>query len=287
MFYVKRFINVQFIGPASVNVTGHRISARIVDSGTVGMGSAELAIYGLPLKTMNQLATFGTRVHPQYDYKLIVTAGDEKNGMSTVFRGTITQAWADFQSAPDVPFHVVAQAGLIPAVMAAKPDAFNSYSGDTDVAQMMQKLATQAGLAFENNGVNVKLNSPYHWGSPRNQMKAVAEAAGIEWIIENDTLAIWPMNKSRNAKGGLLLSRETGMVSYPTFTDYGVLVKAEFTRSTDYGTSFTVQSDVTPANGEWSIRLKDYDLQSLVPKGHWFITLGGIRDASGAIIPNP
>lgn len=245
------------------------------------MGTAEITIYGLKLSTMNQLATFGTRVHPQYNYSVIVEAGDAENGFSIVFKGTIVQAWADFQSAPDVPFHVVAQAGLIQAVQDGQP---SSYSGSTDVATIMQNLAKQMGLAFENNGVKEKLDSPYYFGSPRNQARLVADAAGIEWIIDNDTLSIWPMNG--NLEGSALyLSKETGMVSYPTFTDYGVLVKGEFRRDIKYATQFTIKSDITPANGTWSIRIIDYDLQSLVPGGHWFFSLGGVRDPSTAIQP--
>lgn len=226
---------------------------------------------------MNQLSTFGQPIHPQYNYKLIVEAGDEINGMSQVFSGTIQQAWADYQAMPDVPFHVLAYASGVQAVMRDEGGKdWNSYGGPTDVGQMMQTLAGKMGLQFENGGVNVKLNSPYHFGSPMRQAQLIREAADIMMVVENDTLAIWPQNQARPGDGPLV-SKDTGMVAYPSFTEYGVLVKVEFRRGIKYGVNMTVQSDITPANGEWAIRQIDYDLQSLTPKGHWFVDLYGAR----------
>lgn len=281
MTFAARRIAVTFIGKVTVKVENLRIFARIVKMGGVGMGTAEVTIYGLTLDLMNQLATFGTRVHPQYNYKVRVEAGDAINGMSLVFVGTITQAWADFQAMPDVPFHVIAQAGAIEAVQTGTP---TSIAGSADVATMIKGLAAQMGLPFENNGVNVKIADPYFWGSPRNQVKAIAEAAGIDWIIDDDKVAIWPANAAR-AGDTLEVSPQTGMAYYPTFTDYGVLVKLEFRRAITYATKFNVQSDITPACGVWNIRLVDYDLQAREPHGRWFVTLGGVRDPGAAVIP--
>jgi hypothetical protein len=281
--YARRFINVDFSGPSgSVHVEGHRVSAAIVTAGQLDMGQAEVAIYGLPVKTMNQLATFGTRFRPQFTTTMTVTAGDNVNGMHQVFTGTLSQAWGDFQSAPDVPFHAIAFQGSLEAVKTQTPStAFSSYTGPTQATQILQTLAGSAGLTFENNGVKAILDSPYLFGSILNQIKAVAQAGGFNYVIENNTLAIWPQGKARDAASGgngLLISKETGMVSSPTFTDFGLIVKTEFSRPIDYGASFTIKSMLTPANRTWYTVRKEYDLQSLVPKGHWFLSLWGCSD---------
>lgn len=289
--YARRRIIVDFSGSSgSVHVEGHRCSASIVAAGQLDMGQAEVAIYGLPLKTMNQLATFGTRFKPVVlgpgGVTLTITAGDDVNGMSVVFKGTLSQAWGDFQSAPDVPFHAVAFQGSLESVKTQDPTtAFSSYTGATQASTIIQSLAKAAGLTFENNNVNVTLDSPYLFGSILNQVKAVAQAGRFNYVIENGTLAIWPQGKARDAaKGGqgLVISKDTGMVSSPTFTDFGLIVKTEFTRPIDYGGSFTIQSMLTPANRTWYTVKKEYDLQALTPKGHWFLSLWGCADQGNA-----
>src|SRR6185503_14364941 len=137
---------------------------------------------------------------------------------------------------------------------------------------------------FENHGVNVKLDSPYLWGSPRNMVKQIAAAAGISWVIDRNVLAIMPQNKARGG-GGLLVAPETGMVSYPGFTAVGVLVKQEFSRALSYRQKFTVKSDIVPACGDWMINRLEYDLESEVPKGHWFVTIEASGKARGPPCP--
>lgn len=279
MTFVRRYINITFVGPQTVKVTNHRTTARIRISGDPAYGIAEVGIYGMSMDVMNQLATFGQPIHPQYNYQLLIEAGDEVNGMSQVFKGQIQQAWADFQSMPDVPFHVMAYSSGVPGVMrntTSGGNDFNSYSGSTDCATMLQTLAGQMGCTFENGGVNVKLDSPYHFGSPMRQAQLIREAADLMMVVENGVLAAWPQNQARPGQGPTI-SKTTGMIAEPSFTEYGVLVKVEFTTYVKYGINMTIQSIITPANGQWSIVQMDYDLASLVPNGHWFATLYGTR----------
>lgn len=281
--YARRRIVVTFAGPAGTVVAqGLRTSCIAVTAGSIDMGSCEVAIYGLRNDEMNKLATFSTRFRPIQTTKMTVEAGDDVNGMSKIFEGTLDQAWADYQAMPDVPFHAIALSGLLEAVKTPdKNTAFKSFSGPTQASTIMQQLAANAGWSFENNGVSVTLDSPYLFGSILNMIKAVAQAGRFNFIAENGTLAIWPQGKARDggAGGGMVISKETGMVTAPTFTDFGVLVKTEFTRPIDYGASFTIKSvDVPPANRTWYTVRKEYDLQALTPKGHWFLTLGGVED---------
>lgn len=284
MIYTRRYIDVTFDGTGStpslgtMKLTKHRVTASISIVGQPGMGSAQVSIYGMTLDKMNQLATFGQPIQPQRKITMIVEAGDDVNGMSRVFEGGVQQAWADFQAMPDVPFHVFAYSDGIPAQQRSEGGSqdYNGYSGATDVPKMVEKIAGICGLQFENGGVDCKLMNPYHFGSPLRQLHAIREAADIMSVIELGTLAIWPINQARPG-GNLVISKDTGMVSEPSFTEYGVLVKTEFTRYAKYGTEFKIQSIITPANGPWSIAKADYDLQSLVPKGHWFVTLFGTK----------
>lgn len=286
MVFVRRKIKLSVTGEKVGGLTEEnlRVSARITGAGGVSMGAADILVYGLTLSTMNQLSTFGQRVSFTPRQEITVEAGDEVNGMSLVFRGPIVQAWPDFQGAPLVPFHIVSQSGTMDM---GKPVDPISFSGSTDAGEAAKRVAQQMDevKSFENHGVSIKIDSPYLWGSPRNMMKQLAATAKFAWVLENGTLAIWPANKQRGGGGGLLISPETGMVSYPAFTEIGVLTRSEFRRAVQYGTVFTVQSDIQPACGDWKIVRIEYDLESDVPHGHWFMTLEGTRLQQGGIGP--
>lgn len=281
MTFVRRKIKLSITGENVGGLTEEnlRVSVRITGAGGVSMGAADILVYGLTLSTMNQLSTFGRRISFTPRRTITVEAGDAVNGMSMVYQGPIIQAWPDFQGAPLVPFHIVSQNGSIDM---GKPIDPISFSGSTDAGEAAKRVAKQMDevKSFENHGVNTKIDSPYLWGSPRNMMKQLASTAKFAWVLENGVLAIWPADKARGG-GGLLISPETGMVSYPAFTELGVLTRSEFRRAVQFGTTFTVKSDIQPACGDWQIVRIEYDLESDVPHGHWFMTLEGTQLQQG------
>lgn len=280
MSYARRFIDVEFSGGTAGTITFNqrgkfalRTSARILHAGGVNLSELQLELRGISLAHISALSTYGTLIHPNYGYKVKVDAGDDENGMSTVFTGNIQQAWGDMRAMPDVPFHVLATAGGAAAVDRATP---SSYQGSTDVTTMLQQLAGKAGLTFRNFGVSgVKLADPYHWGSSGKQIREIIQAAGIDGIIANDTLSIWP--KSGGADGTLEVNPKTGMRDYPSFTEYGIQTRVEFKRAVEYRSIMNVTSDLKPANGPWRIIRIDYDLQANMPRGNWFVVLDGAK----------
>ena len=121
---------------------------------------------------------------------------------------------------PDCAFHVAAHAAVWEAV---KPVPPTGYAGLVDVATIMAGLATLANFTFNNAGVTDKfLMDPYLPGTAVAQIiQQVAEHAGINFDIDGTapkkTLTIWQKGRSR---GGVipLISRDTGMIGYPTYT---------------------------------------------------------------------
>ena len=280
MALLSRKINVTFSlaqgsfsesGTNSVTLPGLRISAKILKAGGPSMGKAQLLIYGMTLSLMNKLSTLGMVIQLVPRNTVLITAGDDVSGMGTVFIGTITSAYADFQAAPEVPFNVEAHTGIIEAVTPVDP---LSYSGSTDVATVMSSLATQAGLAFENNGVSTQLSNPYFPGSVWSQMQAAAKAANIGAVIDNGKLAIWPNGGTRGGQVPLVAPPPDGqMIGYPAYTSYGLMVKTQFNPSIGFMGKIRIKSSLDPANGEWAVYGLAHDLDSLVPKGNWASTL--------------
>lgn len=277
MSFTNRKITVSFNlqngnfegGGNKATLSGLRVSAHIHMPGGQSSGQLQMTIFGMTLSMMNQLSTVGRQLNYIGKNQITVQAGDAINGMSTVFMGDILHAWVDAKSQPNVCFRLDAQPAGFQRVRSVPP---TSVQGAGDVATIMGQLATTMGLAFENNGVNVKLSNPYLPGSPLMQAKALARHAGIEHVIDKGTLAVW--NPGQPRKGaGIIASPQTGMVGYPMFTEGGVMVEMLFQPNAQYGGKLTVKSDLTPACGDWAIRLVEYELESEIPHGKWFMVV--------------
>jgi len=288
MAFTQKLINVTFTsgdgGFSPVDLTGLRITCHTVAAGENSMASCDLLIYGMTLSHMNQISTLGWASGKPGNDEVSVFAGDA-NGMTLVYKGTIWQAVSDFQGGPNLPFHVVAQAGSKESALNIKPTSINQKNAD--VAQIMSQLAGQMGLQFENNGVNIKIAFPYLGGSARTQAMQLAEHANIGWTIDRGKLAIWPIDGSRQGTTPFI-SAQTGMVGYPSWSSYGIKIKTLFNNDLQFGGKVQVQSSITPANGEWIIDKIEHNLQALTPNGEWFTTIeahsqkkGGSAVASG------
>jgi hypothetical protein len=285
MSFVRRYINVTIGGPANVTLKGLRVSATIMYAGGWQMGSANLLIFGLTKDHLNALSTLGMRVTAYPNYTIKIEAGDDENGMSQVFEGFVTNAWADMQTAPGVVMHIDARESVNQVKPTGQDTSAISHDGEIPAEKLLQDLANLAGLKFENNGVNAMIRNHYAYGSIREQMQHVADMANAEMIVQNGTLAVWPKyGKRAGSGGGLQISKETGMVGIPGFTEGGVMVKKLFDRNINYGTTMTVKSEVvTVANREWTINRIDYILESVTPRGDWFAILYGTDPGLGAM----
>lgn len=257
-------------GKDTVTLSGFRCEAQISNDGAPGGSTLQFTVYGLSLSLMNQLSTLGMVYQLIPRNTITVTAGDAQSGLSTVFSGTVTQAYAEFEGAPEVPFHFEANSGLADAVA---PATVSSYQGAADVATIMADLAKQMGLAFENSGVTAQLSNPYLSGSAMVQMRTCAEHAGINAdIIDGATLAIWPKGGSRGGSVPLI-SKDTGMIGYPAFTAFGVSVQTLFNKQIRFGGQIKIQSILKPANRIWNTYKLDHDLASMLPGGKWHSTI--------------
>jgi hypothetical protein len=254
-------------GSDAIKLSGPlRAAAEITATGGPAYSTCHLAIYGMTLSHMNKLSTLGMRVAIMRKNVLTVEAGDVGGGLSVAYRGQIIDAWGDFNAQPEVAFYVNAGAG---ALAALKPIPVTTYNGLADVATIMKGLASQAGLGFTNDGVASHLIDPYFPGTIREQMRRCAEAAGINWDdSDGKTLAIWP---SGGFRGGdiPIISADTGMIGYPSFTQSGIELTTLYNPSINFGQRIKVKSSLTAANGTWYIQGITHSLQSEMPGGEW------------------
>jgi hypothetical protein len=60
-----------------------------------------------------------------------------------------------------------------------------------------------------------------------------------------------------------------------------VIVTALYNPAVKHYGAIKVQSELTPANGTWKIINLTLDLESMVPKGKWFMVMECVQQKSG------
>jgi hypothetical protein len=290
-------------GTDTVNISGLRTSVQVENSGAVVGSTARIKIWGMPPSLMNQLATLGLVFNLVPKNVLTIQAGDVgQASLTSIFLGTIYSAYGDYSAQPDVPFIFECLAGAAEAVA---PATASTFQGATSVADIMSGFARQMGLTFENNGVTAKLSRSYFSGSLREQADAAARDAGISWGVIGNTLAIWPKGGNRNTPNIPTISPSSEMISYPAFTQQGIVVKTVFNPQISFGSLIKVQSSLlsaiasaqsgaTPFGGsstfpsQWAVNKLDHFLDANLPKGQWMSVIYAYNPnyARGIIPPN-
>lgn len=254
----------------TVDLFGFRSVAELVHPGGESMGMAQVVIYGLSPELMNRLTTIGTiNKSVRLKNSIFIDAGDDIDGLQNVFQGTIFDAWADYNGAPDVGLNVIAYSGLDAALKPVNP---TSYQGPADVATIMQDMADEAGLTFEDYGVDVQLSNPYFQGTTLSKIRSCARAAGIFHVIDRGALIIAPKDSARGSEVPEV-SKETGMVGYPTLSSKGMNVRMIFNINILLGGDIQVQSAIPMACGKWRVSNLSHSLSCEMPNGPWFTNL--------------
>jgi hypothetical protein len=250
-------------GVDTLRLTDLRASASIVLTGGKFKGQLNLSVYGMTLSHMRKLSTLGMKVQLVRKNTITVEAGDDETGMARVFVGTIIDGWVDGASMPQTAFHVMALSGMIDAV---KPVPPNSFRGVNDVATVMSSLATQANRIFTNYGVNKSVSDLYLPGTLWNQMERLAQQADINWYHDEVEISIWPRDGTRG-ESALVLSPETVLIGYPTFTALGIQLRTLFSPNIGFGQLIKVKSDLV--EGDWRIQALSHTLEAETPGGDW------------------
>ena len=249
-----------------VELSGMKAVCDILNAGGMFMPQARMRIFGVAQDTMQQLTMLAWESMGIAKNIVQVHAvdGDSK---TLVYDGTITNAWPDYQSAPDVFLHIEAQGFYWDQINPVEP---SSYQGTVDAATVIADICKDMGAEFENNGVNVKLSNPYFPGTNLEKIKAVVDAAGIDMYTEGNVIAICYRNQPRQKDTIPLVGPETGLIGYPVFGRLGVTFNTLFNPSIMFGGKVKIDTEVKPAAGVWAVTGLSHYLSSQAPNGPWF-----------------
>lgn len=292
MAFAQKFLDVQFqlaqgsfdstdfnvvtLGSGAGGQRGIGASAHISRNGTPSLSKLELVVRGMTLSQINQLTTLGKPLPSYRNNVVTVTAYEDGGQKSTAFSGTILEAWFNGEGIPNATFNVSAQGLLMPKVTPAPPQ---SYSGATDINQVMSFLAAAMGLNFVNDGVTgVIAHSPYFAGTLRVQAETCARQYNfnIDFDDTTKTLIIWPKGSAKSGSP-VLISKATGMVGYPRHTDQGIEIETLYNPNLTFGCQVKVVSDLaiqTPVTGQnWAVFSLIHELEAGYPEASkWFST---------------
>lgn len=280
--FVKRKIDVIFnMGEGAkgekpgedIRISGLRVAAHVEYVAASVQAQAQLKIFGLKESLMNYLTGTGFAAAEVRNNRVTVLAGDEGGVMSTVYKGTIWRSYADYSGAPEVSLNVHCLGSYYDTV---KPYSSRSYKGAVDVASILSEIAQDIDLAFENDGVDVKLTDQHLKGTAMDQINQCVQAANIAYTISCGKLIIFPQGKSRNAPV-IRVSPQTGMVGYPAISSQDLTIMSLYSPLFEVGRRVQIESDMMVANGQWVISAITHSLESEVPKGPWFSAIQCMR----------
>jgi hypothetical protein len=280
--YVARAIDVTFSRPPyipgvnrhfqgtgtnTLTVSGLRVSVQIEEKGSaVGLNTATARIYGLTQSVMNDLSTLGMIVPFAERNTMQIFAGNQNSQLSSVFVGDVNEAWGDYEDLPNVSFLLHAQTGMVDMIAPVSPLSFPDVF---DVADALGTLAGKMGMSFENNNVTgVVLPCSYFPGTALQQARAIANAAGINFAIDNGVMVIFPAGGAR-AGTTVAIGPDTGMIGYPRFTNFGMVLRTVYNPALRFGGLIKVTSDIKAANGTFVIGALTHTLESRMPNGKW------------------
>ena len=243
------------------------ISAKIEKTGLPDFGKASVEITGLSLDVMSQLSTLA--MHPLFVRRnyINIFAGDDYNGFTQIFAGSITSASADFNSVPEVKFKIEARIGFYGSVTAQSP---NAISGSMPVSTFIKNQAEKAGFTFENQGeISTQIKNCVFTGSPIEQAIQASKQVGAELVIDDNKMIL--IGNGGKVKGTVpVLSATSGMLGYPVMTQSGIEVKAIFNPDFRFAGIIEIKSVVPKVSGQWRIIKLSHSLTSNLPNaGDW------------------
>lgn len=272
MSYVQRDITVEFTlsdGRTFDNGKGNILNipeAKCFATVTVYGGTAgtqiTLYIWGLSPAHMADLSYRGVWRPAQSTTNKMRVLADGR----LIFEGDITDAYADYNQAPDIPLILTGQVSFN---LRNQTAADFSAKGDVPVADIIRALASSAGLKFENQGVSRSLSNPHFSGNVIQQMLDAASAADINIDLgDAEKVTIWPKDKALDIPP-LYISPDHGLTGYPVYTMTGLSATTIFCPDLFIGRRVHLESSLPNVTGDYQLTGVIHTITSRTVGGPW------------------
>ena len=259
-------------GGNTVIIEGLPVSVTVTKQGGEAKNKASVTVDNLKLETATQLTTLAFKRLETYNNVIQIDAGSQGAELSTIFIGEITSA-VPVMGDNKLSLKIEALAGYYPALL---PTAPTSVQGNTPVEKLMKQFADEAGYSFENKGITASVANSVFIGSPIAKAKTLARQADIDLLIDDNKFTIQPFEAPKEGQIPLL-SKGTGLIGYPSFSNEGINCKSVFNDKLKVGSYFKLESVLPHASGEWQITKVEHRLEAYTPNsGTWESDVTGV-----------
>jgi hypothetical protein len=250
-------------------IEGLATTADIKKAGLPEKNTANIKIANLKLDELEKLTFLAFRPLQSRKNKIIVEAGEKDKELSVVFKGDITASYPDFSSAPDIFLNIEAMTAGWSLQMNTSPTSVN---GEADAGKLFEQFATAAGFGFINNGVSATVRNTTFNGSPIEKAQQLAREINKELIIDDENFILQEWNQPQGE--AVVISPESGLIGYPSFTSDGISAKSFFIPALKFGGQIKLETVLPRASGFWKITNLSHQL-SAYTNGEWSSTFDG------------
>lgn len=273
-FTEKQLVVTILLDGEQMSFPGFATTVHVQKQGAPELPRANVQIFGLSEAKLAQLTLLsfdGLSLRPN---RIQIMAGDSESGMSICFEGEITNSAPDFNAAPSPVLNIEAITAAYPKLLPQSPV---SISGSQAVEDLMESLASEAGLTFRNEGVSTSLSNCTINGDPISKMQWVADTIGADLIFDDKEVILVPRDGTR---GQLLtvtaINPQTGQIGYPSFDSMGIRCSCFFRPDLMVAGYCRIESSLPRASGVWKIYSVEHDLSANLPGGGpWMSTIAG------------
>lgn len=246
-----------------------RITAKVQQVARLAT-QADIRIYGMKAADMNAMTVTWAKPPVVLDH-LVILEADNGKGFVQVFRGTITEAQPNYQSAPDVAFGIVATTGYFQKINPVEP---TSYPAATDIKTVAGDLIKRMGFIFIDGGAKATFaEGSYFWGTLWDQLAQACEAADADFYVQGDTILVTESRRPGGDRPTVVLTPSTGLIGYPCYERAGLNVLALFDPAFTCGVPIDIESIVPNATGRWYPYSMTHIIESRMPHGQWMSQL--------------
>lgn len=259
-------------------IEGLPVTVRITKGGGEEKNKATVTIRNLKLDTIRQLTTLAFKRLETYKNVIQIDAGSQGGQLATVFIGEITSSVPEASDNGELTLKIEALAGYYANLLPTPP---TSVQGEATIEKLMQQFATEAGYNFENKNVTGSVKNCVFIGSPIQKARTLARQVGIDLLIDNGKMTIQTMVAPKDGEAPFL-SKDTGLLGYPSFSNDGIRCKCIFNQYLTVGNYFKLESILPFASGEWQITRLEHTLEAYLPdSGTWETSITAVLPGSG------
>lgn len=185
---------------------------------------------------------------------LVVEAGRESYGYSTVFTGDITNATGG--QPPDISITLkAATSDYSKGVIVS-----NSLPGQTPLRNIAARVASDLGLSLQYQAAARSVSNYSFTGGAAKQVEALGRLGNVNAYVDDGNLVVKDYGVPMSGRSRVV-DLDTGMIGIPEFTEQGIRVKMLFDNQVALGGALDVRSKLNPAaKGIYSIYKLDFDL---------------------------